>query len=176
MKLPVALWLAAGLFSGAIAVGPATAQSSLPGEVVANVCMPYANRARSFERSISTAREMKFRRPSEHRNIPLEDYASEIDMVLQDGGWRVRLEEGSIEYGDGEAYAVTCSLSSPRASLMELTTLARSLLRDERYWSSQPGTRRWERLGRNSEERRLEVEVVATEGQRPTLVVRGLYF
>ncbi|RZJ28902.1 MAG: hypothetical protein EON85_08010 [Brevundimonas sp.] len=179
MKTLVASSLALGLFIGAIAAPatPAMAQANLTGRVLAEICLPYANRSLSFERSIRAARDLEFRRPAEQRGQEIEEYASDIDLISRDGAWRIRLEEGSVEYGENEVYAVTCSLSSRRASANELASLGRLAFNDNRYWSTDgDAPRQWERLGRNPEERRLEVQVIEEEGQRPALRIRGLYF
>ncbi|WP_420480210.1 hypothetical protein [Brevundimonas sp. FT23028] len=169
----------AGLFLGAglAPADPALAQTNLTGRALAEVCLPYANRTRSFERAIRAARDLDFRRPADQRGQPIEEYASEIELVSRDGVWRIRLEEGSIEHGDTEVYAVSCSLSSTRASATELGALGRRAFNNDRYWSTEEGApRQWERLGRNPEERRLQVEVLNSPGERPALRIRGLYF
>ena len=156
---------------------PVAAQENLTGRVLAEICLPYANRAQSFEKAIRTAREMKFRRPANQRDMPLDEYASEIDLVSRDGTWRIRLEEGTVELGDSEVYAVSCSLSSTRASANELADLGRRAFRNERYWSTdQTAPNQWDRRGANSDERRLEVRVIEENGERPSLTIRGLYF
>ncbi len=168
-----------GLFLGAslTPATPALAQANLTGRALVDVCLPYANRTLSFERAIRAARDLEFRRPADQRSEPIEEYASEIDLVSRDGRWRIRLEEGSVEYGDSEVYAVTCSLSSINASANTLGDLGRRAFNNESYWSTEDGApRQWERLGRNPEERRLQVEVVETPGERPALRIRGLYF
>lgn len=156
---------------------PVAAQENLTGRVLAEICLPYANRAQSFEKAIRTAREMKFRRPANQRDMPLDEYASEIDLVSRDGTWRIRLEEGTVELGDSEVYAVSCSLSSTRASANELADLGRRAFRNERYWSTdQTAPNQWDRRTRNPDEFRLEVRVVEENGARPALAIRGLYF
>lgn len=179
MKTTVASSLALGLFISAASIPalPAAAQDNLTGRVLTEICLPYANRAQSFEKAIRAARDLRFRRPAEDRNTPLEEYASEVELISRDGAWRIRLEEGSIEYGDSEAYALSCSLSSNRASATELANLGRRAFRDERYWANDnENDRQWERRGRNPDERRLDVRVVESEGSRPALVIRGIYF
>lgn len=179
MKTLVASSLATGLFMGAVLAPatPAAAQANLTAQVLTDICMPYTNRSLSFERSIRAARDLKFRRPASERDQPLEEYASDVNLVSRDGNWRLRLEEGSIEYGDREVYAVSCLLSSPRVSANELTSMGRRAFSNERYWSTDQSTpRQWERRGRDPEERRLEVEVIEEPGQRPALRIRGLYF
>lgn len=155
---------------------PAVAQANLTGIVLAQVCLPYANRSKSFERAIRTARELNFRRPAEDRSKPLDEFASEIDLVSADGTWRVRLEEGTVAVGEAEVYAVTCSLSSTRASARELADLGRRAFHNERYWSTdQTAPNQWDRRTRNPDEHRLEVRVIE-DGARPALAIRGLYF
>ncbi|QDH72559.1 hypothetical protein [Brevundimonas sp. M20] len=179
MKTLVASSLAVGLFMVAIVApaAPAMAQANLTGTVLADICLPYAGRSLSFERSIRVARDLKFRRPADERDQPMDEYASDINLVSNDGAWRVRLEEGSVEYGDREAYYVSCLLSSTRASARELAVLGRRAFSDERYWAADEASQtRWERRYRNPEERRLEVEVIEEPGQRPALRIRGLYF
>lgn len=179
VKTLVASSLAAGLFAGAILAptASAAAQANLTGQVLADICLPYAGRSMSFERSIRAARDLKFRRPADERGQAMDEYASDINLVSHDGAWRIRLEEGSVEYGDREAYYVSCLLSSPRASANELATLGRRAFADDRYWTPvEQGQNKWERRVRNPDERRLEVEVIEEPGQRPALRIRGLYF
>lgn len=162
--------------ASAPATSVAAQDNNLPGRVLADICLPYANRAQTFEKAISAARNMRFRRPVGD-NAPLEEWASEINLVSFDGTWRLHLEEGTIEVGDGEAYAVTCALSSTRASATELADLGRRAFRNERYWTTdESAPRQWERRTARPEERRLDVRVVEENGQRPALTIRGLYF
>lgn len=179
MKVFVSTSLLAGLIisMGSVAATPAAAQANLTGRVLSEICLPYANRAQSFEKSIRAARDLKFRRPADERGIPLDEWASEVDMVSRDGTWRLRIEEGTVEIGDGEAYAVTCALSSTRASARELADLGRRAFRNERYWSTdQTAPNQWDRRTAHPDEYRLEVRVIEEEGQRPALTIRGLYF
>ncbi len=179
MKAFVVSGLVAGLLvsmSSAIAT-PAAAQENLTGRVLAEICLPYANRAQSFEKSIRAARDLKFRRPADERGTPLDEWASEVDLVSRDGTWRLHLEEGTVEFGDTEVYAVTCALSSTRASANELADLGRRAFRNERYWSTdQASPRQWDRRSANPDEYRLEVRVIEDQGSRPALTIRGLYF
>lgn len=158
---------------------PAPAGASddlLTARVLVEVCLPYAQRSRSFERAISAARNLDFRRPVGDQ-APLEEWASEVDLVSRDGVWRLRIEEGTVEVGDGEAYANGCSLSSRRASANELGWLGRRAFGDERYWATEGRDgRTWTRRTSRPEEYRLEARVTEETGERPALVVRGLYF
>lgn len=179
MQVVLTSSLIAGLVLGMASApaSPATAQQNLTGMVLAQVCLPYANRSKSFERAIRTARELDFRRPAEDRATPLDEFASEVELVSADGTWRVRLEEGTVEIGETEVYAVTCSLSSTRASARELADLGRRAFRNERYWTTdQTAPNQWDRRTRNPDEYRLEVRVVEEGGVRPALAIRGLYF
>lgn len=156
---------------------PAQAQQNLTGHILTQVCLPYANRSQSFERSIRAARDLKFRRPATERSQPLEEFASEVDLISQDGSWRLHLEEGTVEIGEAEVYAVTCALSSTRASARELADLGRRAFRNERYWTTdQTAPNQWDRRTRNPDEYRLEIRVLEENGARPALTVRGLYF
>lgn len=179
VKVHLASSLIAGLlisFGSAVAT-PAAAQTNLTGRVLAEICLPYANRAQSFEKSIRAARDLRFRRPADERGVPLDEWASEVDLVSRDGTWRLHLEEGTIEFGDGEVYAVTCALSSTRASANELADLGRRAFRNERYWNTdQASPRQWDRRSANPDEYRLEVRVIEEPGERPALTIRGLYF
>lgn len=179
MKAVLASSLAAGLIFGMVAApaAPAMAQQHLTAQVLTDVCLPYANRSKSFEKAIRSARDLQFRRPANERGQVLEEYASEVNLVSRDGTWRVRLEEGSVAVGDTEVYAVTCTLSSTRASARELAELGRRAFRNEQYWTTdQTAPNQWDRRVRNPDERRLEVRVVEDNGQRPALTIRGLYF
>ncbi|RYJ00949.1 MAG: hypothetical protein EON47_12300 [Acetobacteraceae bacterium] len=168
-----------GLFIGATVAPatPASAQDNITGRVVAEICLPYASRALSFEKAIRAARDMKFRRPADERGQPLEEYASEVNLVSRDGAWRIRLEEGTDENDERTPYYVSCALSSTRASATELADLGRRAFRDDRYWTMDETTPRvWDRRERRPEERRLEARVVEANGQRPALTIRGLYY
>lgn len=179
MKAVVACSLIAGLALGASAIpaGPASAQQNLTGRVLVDVCLPYANRRQSFEKSIRAARALRFRRPAAERDVPLEEFASEVNLISQDGAWRLRLEEGTIEIGETQVYTVTCALSSSRASARELADLGRRAFGNERYWSTdQSAPNQWDRRTANPDDFRLEVRVVEEDGARPALTIRGLYY
>lgn len=140
------------------------------------VCLPYATRARSFEKSIRAARDLGYRRPIGD-NAPLEDWASEIDLISADGNWRIRIEEGTIEQGDSSVYAASCTMSSRHASARELADLGRRAFGDPDRWSSPPDNpRRWERRTPRPDERRLSVEVAEPADQLPTMTITGSYF
>ncbi|WP_332660272.1 hypothetical protein [Brevundimonas sp.] len=140
------------------------------------VCLPYATRGKSFEKSIKAARELGFRRPVGD-NAPLDDWASEIDLISNDGNWRIRIEEGTHEQGDTSVYAASCTMSSRHASARELTDLGRRAFGDPERWSFSPDNpRRWERRTPRPDERRLSVEVAEPADQRPTMTITGYYF
>lgn len=155
---------------------PAVAQEILVARVLTEVCLPYANRAQSFERSIRAARNLAFRRPVGD-TAPLDDWASEIDLISNDGNWRVRIEEGSLEQGDASVYAASCTISSRHASARELADLGRRAFGDPARWLTSPGHPwRWERRTARPEEYGLSVEVAEPEGQRPTMKITGSYY
>jgi hypothetical protein len=112
VKPVVCCVLAAGLLSIAL---PVSAQEAVPAGLLTEVCLPFANRAQTLERSVKAARELEFRRPV-NDTAPLDDWASEVTMVSRDGVWRVRIEEGSVERDARPAYEVSCVISSSRAS------------------------------------------------------------
>lgn len=175
VKSLVAYGLVAGLVFAATPA-PVAAQEVLTARVLVDVCLPYANRQQSFEKAIRAARDLRFRRPADDR-APLDEWASEVEMVSRDGTWRLRLEEGSIQVGERDAYAVTCSLSSNRASARELSDLGRRAFRNERYWMSDDGElRAWDRRTSDPDIRQLQVRVVETPGARPALSIQGIYF
>lgn len=174
MKSVVASSLVAGLFLFA-APAPANAQDVLTARVLIDVCLPYASRSKSFEKAIRSARDLEFRRPHGDQ-APLDEWASEIEMVSRDGVWRLRIEEGSVEIGETQAYAVTCSISSGRASARELGNLGRRAFGNERFWSEDDSLRQWDRRTSRPEEHRMEVRVTEEPGERPVLSIRGLYF
>lgn len=168
MRAAVILALAASLV---VPATPVAAQDVNPGVILARVCLPYAMRASSFEKSISTARDLEFSRP--RGSAPLDEWASEVELVSRDGIWRVKLEEGTITEDDVDVYAVSCSLSSTRASATELSRLIDRALRTDPRWI--PGdTARWLR-SRSSNETSLLIDVKEQEGQRPVLSATGLY-
>jgi hypothetical protein len=155
---------------------PAVAQELLVARMLTDVCLPYATRAQSFEKSIQAARSIGFRRPAGN-TAPLEDWASEIDLVSHDGNWRIRIEEGTLEQGDGSVYAASCTMSSRHASARELADLGRRAFGDPLRWSfSAENPRSWERRTPRPEERRLSVEVAEPAEQLPTMTITGYYF
>jgi hypothetical protein len=179
VKAVVACSLAVGLAFGAVSAPatPAKAQQNLTGRILVEVCLPYATRGKSFEKAIAAARELRFRRPANERGQPLEEFASEVNLVSHDGTWRLRLEEGTIEDGEAQVYTVTCALSSTRAGARELADLGRRAFGDDRYWNTdESAPRQWDRRTRNPDEYRLEVRVVEEDGARPALTIRGLYY
>lgn len=140
------------------------------------VCLPYATRAQSFEKSVRAARDLGYRRPV-GSNVPLDDWASEIDLVSADGNWRIRIEEGTVEQDEGSVYAASCTMSSRHASARELADLGRRAFGDPERWSFSPDNpRRWERLTPRPDERRLSVEVAEPAEQLPTMTITGSYF
>ncbi len=154
----------------------AHANDMFAGFVMARVCLPYASRARTFEGAMRAAREMEFRRPAGDQ-APLEEWASEVDMVSKDGRWRLHIEEGSIEEGGTEAYAVTCTLSSNLAGAQQLARAARLAVGRSPQWSQAPDNPwRWERRTLRPDEYRLRLDVTEQPGQRPQLAARGLYY
>lgn len=171
LKLFVACGLAA---SFCLTAAPVAAQDVLVARALTEVCLPYAGRARSFEKAIRAARELEFRRPV-GSNEPLEDWSSEIDLVSNDGVWFLRIEEGSREVDGNEVYAVTCTLSSRRASTRELTQFARRAFGDERRWT--PATpQRWDRRTPRPQEHRMVVEVADRDTDRPAMMITGYYY
>lgn len=168
----IASSLAASLLFAAPAVH--VAEEMLTARVLVDVCLPYAQRSQSFEKSIRAARDLGFRRPVGDQ-APLDEWASEIDLVSHDGAWRLRIEEGPAEVDEGEAYAAGCSLSSNRASARELARFGGRAFGDEEKWTSD-GAAVWNRRTSRPEEYRLEARVTEEPGELPALVVRGLYF
>jgi hypothetical protein len=155
---------------------PAGAQENFPGFVLARVCLPYANRAKSFESAMSAARDMGFRRPAGDR-APLEDWASEVELIHRDGRWRVRIEEGPAEEGGVEAYAVTCSIWSNMAGSHELGRTARLVVGRSPHWSqASDAPWRWDRRTERSGEYALRIEVTQEPERQPVLAARGLYY
>lgn len=155
---------------------PSAAQEAVTAGLLTEVCLPYANRAQTFERSIRAARDLEFRRPVAD-TAPLDEWASEITMVSKDGAWRVRIEEGTVEHGDRSVYEAKCTISSSRASARELADLGRRAFRNPDYWTTPTdNARRWDRRSAYPEEYGLAVEVTETPGERPTLIVRGSYY
>lgn len=173
MKSAVVYGLLAGVF---ITGGPAAAQIPVPASLLTDVCLPYASRALSFEKSIRAARDLEFRRPVNDR-APLEEWASEVTLVSKDGVWQVRLEEGSVEQDDGSYYTASCTISSRRASARELADLGRRAFRNPIYWTSPENNPwRWDRRSAYPDEYGLAVEVSDQPGERPAMTVRGSYY
>lgn len=155
---------------------PAVAQDLLVARMLTQVCLPYATRAQSFEKAIRAARDLEFRRPTGDTK-PLDDWASEIDLISDDGNWRIRIEEGTLEQGDVSAYAASCTISSRHASARELADLGRRAFGDPDRWSSSADTpRRWDRRTPRPDEYRLSVEVAEPAEQLPTMTITGYYY
>jgi hypothetical protein len=155
---------------------PAVAQDIFAGFVVARICLPYASRAKTFEGTIRAARDMEFRRPAGDR-APLEEWASEVELISKDGRWRLRIEEGSVEQDGVEVYAVTCGVSSRQSSSRELGQVARQMVGRSPLWTQQPDTPwRWDRRTVRSQEYALRIDVTETPGEQPVLAARGFYF
>ncbi len=141
-----------------------------------DVCLPYATRSLSFEKSIRAARLLDFRRPANNGG-PLDEWASTVDLISNDGNWRIRIEEGSREDGEAPVYAASCSLSSRHASARELGDLGRRAFNNPEQWTTSADNRwRWERRTRRPREYRLAVEVTEPEEQLPMLTVTGFYY
>ncbi len=171
LKFVVVCGLAASL---CVTGAPAMAQDMLVARALTDVCLPYAGRARSFEKAVQAARNLEFRRPIGD-NAPLEEWASEIELVSNDGIWRLKIEEGTREEGDAEVYAVGCTLSSRRASARELSLLARRAFGNPQRWTTvSPG--RWDRLTARPEEQRMVVEVSERADERPAMTITGFYY
>lgn len=165
--------LIAGLLS---ITAPAAAQEAVPAGLLTEVCLPYAARAQTFERSIRAARQLEFRRPVNDA-APLDEWASEVVMVSRDGAWRVRIEEGTVERGERAPYEASCTISSSRASARELADLGRRAFRDHAHWTTPADNPwRWDRRSAHPDEYGLAVEVVERPGERPTMTVRGSYY
>lgn len=139
-----------------------------------DVCLPYASRSQSFEKSINAARVLEYRRPAGD-HAPLDEWAAGVNLVSNDGTTRLRIEEGTIERGETAVYEVTCAISSTRSSARELSDLARRAFRDETRWTPS-GPVRWERRTRRPTEFGLAAEVSEQPGSRPTLAVTGSYY
>lgn len=166
----------AGVASLCLIGAPAVAQELLVARMLTEVCLPYATRAQSFEKSVRAARDLEFRRPAGSA-APLDDWASEIDLISKDGEWRIRIEEGTLEQGDSAVYAASCTISARHASVRELADLGRRAFGDPARWSTSPDNRmRWERRTPRPDEYRLSVEVAAPAEQRPTMKITGFYF
>lgn len=161
----------------AVAAAPASvrAQDMFPSFALARICVPYATRADSLEEAIRTARGMEFRRPS-GQIAPIEEWASDIEMVSKDGTWRLRIAEGTVTRGEVDVYEVTCGLSSTRASARELSTAARLALRASPLWSQSEEEGRWDRKTSDPEFYTVRVDVTETPGERPVLAATGSYY
>ena len=158
------------------APAPVGAQENFPGFVVARVCLPYASRAKTFEDAMRAARDMDFRRPAGDRD-PLEDWASEVEMISRDGRWRLRIEEGTIEEDGVEAYAVTCGVSSNLVGGRSLAQVARRMVGTSPLWIQQPEAPwRWDRRTTRSHQYALRIDVTEAPGERAVLAARALYF
>lgn len=172
----VALAALAAALAVTSAPAPVGAQDIFPGLVVARVCLPYASRAKTFENAIRAARDMEFRRPVGD-NAPLDDWASEIDMVSKDGRWRLRIEEGTVTEGDTDVYSVTCGVWSNRASARQLAQVAGLIVRGNPLWSQPPGEPwRWDRRTVHPDEVAIRIDVTEGPGDRPVLAARGSYY
>jgi hypothetical protein len=154
---------------------PAHAQELLVARMITEVCLPYATRAQSFEKSIRAARNLEFRRPN--GSEPLEEWSSEIDLISRDGVWRLHIAEGTLEEGESSVYTAGCTISSRHASVRDLTDLGRRAFGDPLRWSAPArDPRRWERRTPRPEERRLAVEVTEPAEQLPAMKITGYYF
>lgn len=178
VKAFVASGLVMGLFIGAASVpaSTASAQENLTGRVVADICLPYATRALSFEKAMRVARDLKFRRPYAERGEVMEEYASEVNLISNDGAWRIRLEEGTNEDDARTPYYLSCALSSTRASANELAALGRRAFRDDHWTTDASAPRTWVLRERRPSERRVDARVTEQPGERPALTIRGQYY
>jgi len=166
-----------GLIAGVFMIGsPAAAQIPIPVSLLTDVCLPYASRSLTFERSIRAARDMEFRRPVNDR-APLEEWASEVTLVSKDGVWQLRLEEGSIEFDNGSYYFASCSISSRRTTARALADLGRRAFRNPAQWTTpEDNPWRWDRRSAFPDEYGLAVEVSGQPGEHPTMTVKGSYY
>lgn len=171
LKFFVVCGLAASL---CVTAPPALAQEPFVVRALTDVCLPYASRSRSFEKAIQVARNLEFRRPIGD-NAPLDDFASEVELVSGDGIWRLKLEEGTREDGDSAAYAVACTLSSRRASARELSQFAHRAFGNPERWIA-ISTSRWDRRMRRPEESAMVVEVIERPEAQPAMTITGLYY
>lgn len=172
----VAYSILAAVVAVASAPAPATAQENLAAFVVARVCLPYASRAKTFEGAMRAARDMDFRRPAGDR-APLEDWASEVEMISRDGRWRLRIEEGTVEDDGVAAYVVTCGVSSNLVGSRELGRMARLIVGRNPLWSQTPGTAwRWERRTPRPDEYAIHIDVTEGPDRRALLAARGVYY
>lgn len=164
--------LVAGIVAALLSAPPAQAQTVDPAVVLNRVCLPYAGRSASFERAMRVAQDLRFGRPA--GSPPLDDYASEVELTSRDGVWRIRLQERAVTRGDRDAYALTCALSSERASATDLGRLIDGVVNGNARWTAGGNGVRWQRHG--GDDALTEVVVKEAEGQRPVLDVTGLYF
>jgi hypothetical protein len=171
MKLKSVI-LVAGIAAALLSAPPVQAQTVDPAVVLNRVCLPYAGRSASFERAVRVARDLRFGQPA--GSPPLDDYASEVELTSNDGVWRIRLEERTVTRGDRDAYALTCALSSERASVTDLGRLIDGVVNGNARWTAGGNGVRWQRQG--SDDALTEVVVKEPDGQRPVLDVTGLYF
>lgn len=172
LKSVSCLGLAAAL--ALVPTTPATSQDIFGGFVLARVCLPYAGRVQSFEATLRAARDMEFRHST--GVVPIDDWASEIELVSKDGAWWVTFGENTVMDGEREIYAVSCSIRSKRASARELSVVASMVLRRNENWtSSDPEARRWTRRITRPDAISLNVEVEDTGDGRPTLSATGSY-
>ena len=161
----------------ASAPAPAQAQDIFAGFVVSRVCLPYASRAKTFESAIRAARDMNFRRPIAATEQPVDEWATEIELVSQDGRWRLHIEEGTVTEGERDVYRVTCEVSSNQASARELGQVAQLMLRGNPQWSPPAATPlRWDRITRNPNDYALRIDVTEEPGQNAVLAARGFYY
>lgn len=172
----VALVLLAAALATAPLPAPARAQDIFAGFVMARICLPYASRAKTFEGAIRAARDMEFRRPTGDRR-PLEEWASEVELVSKDGRWRLRIEEGTVTVGDTEAYQVVCGVSSRNSSARELGEVARLVVRGSPLWTQAADEPwRWDRRTNRPDEFALRIDVTQAADARPVLAARGSYY
>lgn len=158
------------------APAPARAQDIYAGLVVARVCLPYASRAKTFEAAIRAARDMHFRRPSESP-APVDEWATEIELVSQDGRWRLRIEEGTVTEGERDVYSVTCGISSSQSSARELGQVAQLMLKGNPLWSQpEAAPWRWDRRTPDPDQYAIRIDVTGEPGQNPVLAARGSYY
>lgn len=147
----------------------AQARGIYPTQVMSRVCIPYAGRSATFERAIAHAEALGFRLPL--NALPLEEYASEVELVSREG-WRVKLSEGTETQDDQDVYVVTCTLSSVRASAQDLkASIDQALSRNPRW--TRGDTVLWERL--YSDNTRIVIDLVEDAGEQPKLTTTAIY-
>lgn len=158
------------------APAPARAQDIFAGFVVARVCLPYVTRAKTFEGAIRSARDMKFRRPNVAVE-PVDEWATEIEMVSEDGRWRLHIEEGTVTEGEADVYQVTCAISSAQSSARELSQVAQLMLRGNPMWSQpEDAPWRWDRRTARPEQSALRIDITEQAGEHPVLAARASYY